>query len=357
MSLALIPLVWNQNWLLQGLERMGLVSVGQALRMATLVAGVLLFVRGPDDLLRVGLTEIVAAGVLGGYFVFLQYTLKIPIHLSLNLKEIFRLIRRGFSIGLSQIIWALNQYLATLMVAVLVGGTAVAWFAAAHRIVNALVGFSAIYHFNLFPAVAERLKISKASFDELARPSFRVAAWGGIGIALIGTLAAERISVLVFGSEFREAGLSMAILMWCVPITLLGGHARWALIAIEQQRYVAIARACGLITTIVAGLLLIPKYGAVGGSLTMLTSYMVVWLVAQVSGHMKIGRMPLVEVIRPALLAAATIYGVNSFSSSSMSAIAAGLLSFTVAAPLIDRALIRDMYRISNIKSGALDSS
>jgi len=354
MSLALIPLIWNQNWLLQGLERMGLVSVGQALRMATLVAGVLLLVRGPGDLLRVGLIEIVAAGVLASYFVFLQHRLKIPIRLSFDLKEISRLIRRGFSIGLSQVIWALNQYLSTLMVAFLLGGTAVAWFAAAHRIVNAIVGYSAIYHFNLFPAVAARLKESKAAFDDLIRPSFRVAAWGGIGIALAGTLAAERISVFVFGSEFRQAGLPMAVLMWCLPITLLAGHARWALIAIDEQRFVAIAHGCGVVTTILAGLLLIPRFGAVGASITMLASYTVVWLVAHVSGEFKIGRMPLAEIIRPGLLAAITIYAVSMLSGFSIPGIAGGLLFFAAVAPLVDRALIRDIQRISAIKSQPL---
>lgn len=355
MSLGLLAMIWNQSWLFQGLEKMGLVSLNQALRMIVFAAGVFLFVRNDGDLLTVGYVELTGAAAMALFFVMLQRHVGVPVGLILHPGTIISLIRRAFSIGLSQAVWALNQYLTTLMVAYLIGGAAVAWYGAAHRIVNALVSYSLVYHFNLFPAVAARLNHSPDAFQELVKPSARITAWGGIAVALAGTLLAKPICVFVYGENFAEASLSLAVLMWSLPLTLMSGHGRWALIAVEKQRYVLTAQSGGAITTLIAGFILIPRFGPVGASMAVLCSHAIVWLIAHTFACREAGKIPgLSAVVRPAFLALVTVYGCDYFSEFSLLGVAAGLLFFTVMAPLLDNTLLGDFSRLIRIKNQTL---
>ncbi|GEM_PF-2218857 len=76
----------------------------------------------------------------------------------------------------------------------MVGGAATAWMGSAHQIVNAIITFSMVYHFNLFPAVSYRLHHSALAFNKIVWPLFRVTAWAGIFIALVISLFAEWVS-------------------------------------------------------------------------------------------------------------------------------------------------------------------
>ena len=61
------------------------------------------------------------------------------------------------------------------------------------------VSFSLIYHFNLFPMLAKRLKSSHQDYLALVKPSFTITSWAGIGAALAVTLFAEPISTFIYG--------------------------------------------------------------------------------------------------------------------------------------------------------------
>lgn len=355
MSLGLLAMIWNQSWLFQGLEKMGLVSLNQALRMMVFAAGIFIFVSDDLDLMKVGYIEITGAAAMALFFILLQRHVGVPVGMILDPRTIITLIRRAFSIGLSQAVWALNQYLTTLMVAYLIGGAAVAWYGAAHRIVNALVSYSLVYHFNLFPATAARLNHSPEAFQELVRPSARVTAWGGIAIAVAGTLMAEPICVFVYGETFSQASLSLAVLMWSLPLTLMSGHSRWALIASENQRHVLSAQSGGAITTLVTGFFFIPHFGPVGASMAVLCSHAVVWLIAHFFACREAGRIPgLTAVLRPALLALVTIYGSHYFTGFSVLGMVGGLAFFALMAPIVDNALLGDFSRLIRIKNQAL---
>jgi O-antigen/teichoic acid export membrane protein len=60
-SIGLFAVPWFQRWLFQGLEMMDWVSLGQVIRSAVFCLGVVIFVRGPADVLAVGQIEIMAA--------------------------------------------------------------------------------------------------------------------------------------------------------------------------------------------------------------------------------------------------------------------------------------------------------
>lgn len=351
-AFALFGIVWNQSWLFQGMEKMSVVSLNQALKMVFYFVCVVLFVKSPDDLIKVAYIEVASAAVMAFYFLVIQRGLSVPIGIRINPQIILKMVKKAFAVGASNVIWALNQYLPTLIVALMVGGAATAWMGSAHRIVNAIITFSMVYHFNLFPAVSYRLHHSALAFNKIVWRSFRVTAWAGIFIALVISLFAEWVSFIVFGENFVEAALPMAVLIWSLPLTLLNGHARWALIAKDKQRYVCYAQLAGTVTTVVVGLLLIPSYGPSGGAIAMVFCSGMVWLVAHMYASKLVARIPSIDIAwRPFFIALMILFLVQFFGDDSMIASIVGIVLYLGLAPFIDKTLIGDMHALSKIKN------
>lgn len=350
-SLGLLAIPMRQQWLFQGLEMMEWVALAQILRMSTFALGVFALVRSSEDLLKVGLVEVAAALSVALYFFIVQGRKITAFRPTLHPRGLGNLLREGISIGLSQIVWALNQYVPTLLIAFLMGSVEVAFFGAAHRIVMSLATFSWLYHFNLFPAVSKTLADSDEAYQRLVGPSFKATAWGAIGLGLGITLLADTLCAFIYGDAFVTAGKTLAILVWTIPLTFFSGHARWALIARGEQRFVLYAQVAGAITTLVAGSWAISKWGAVGGAIAMVLSAAIVWIVAHVAARRKVAQIPfLFASARPALAAMAIGFGARQIDASPwITAPCAGLL-FLMVAPALDWNLVGDLRRLASAK-------
>lgn len=355
-ALGLFGAPFIQRWLLQGLDRMAWVSGAQALRMAVFLAGVLLLVRTPEHLLRVGAVEVAAAAAMALYFAAVQRLhVGIPLRLDFDLAPLRRLAREAAPVGAGQGVWALNQYLPTVLVAMLLGGEAIAWFGGAHRIVLSLGTFVWLYHFNLFPSLARSTGVSREAVGALVGPSFRVTAWLGVTAALVLSLWAAPLVRLAFGAGFEAAAAPLALLAWVLPVSLLSGHARYALIAAGHQRLELGAQLLGAVATAAVGLVAIPLLGPRGGALAMVLSAAVVWVAAHRATVRHVAPLPFLGPLwRPALVAAAAGAGAGAALASPWAAGAAAGGACLLLAPLVDPGLARDLRLLAGAKSGPL---
>ncbi len=349
---SLIFAPWIQRWLLQGLDLMGWVSGAQALRMAVFAVGVVAVVRGPDDLLRVGMVEIGAAASMALYFLAVQGARVAPLRLSFELGGLRRLAREALPVGAEQLVWAANQYLPTVLVAALLGGADLAWFGGAHRIVLSLGTFVWLYHFNLYPTLARSAGEGRGAVIALVEPSFRVTAWASIGLALGLSLLAGPITRIAFGPSFGAAAQPFAVLVWALPLGLLSGHARFGLIAAGEQTRELGAQLVGAAVTLGVGLVAIGAWGPAGGGVAMLASNLAVWAVAHRAMRAHVAAIPaLGPVWRPALAALVSAGAAWLLLPHHGWLLAAGAGTvYLLGAPLIDRRLLRDLGRLAGAK-------
>ena len=350
-SLALFAMPFNQQWLFQGLERMTWVSLGQALHMFVFMLGVVLFARHSDSLLMVGAIEIVAVASTAIWFVYLQYRLPLPLRLSFDKPALVLLVRHAFPVGAGKIVWTLNQNLPTVTVALLSSAVEVAWYAAAVRIVNALLSFSMIYHFNLYPSVVSRLQHSHASFLVLCEASFRLCAWAGAAVALYISLIVEPLIVFAFGESYAIASTPLVILVWTVPVMLLSSHARWALVASNRQQYVLYSQIGGVVVGVLACLLFVPSLGATGGSIAMLLSSLAVWALSHRYASQMIGPLPLVSSLLPLVLSLFIAAMRNSLGISGWGTSTLYVVVFLLLVPVFDRKILDSIRTLVSIKN------
>jgi O-antigen/teichoic acid export membrane protein len=244
----------------------------------------LLFVRGPDQLLHVGWIEVAAAALMAAYFAAAAHHHGSAAPPRFRRESMASLVREALPIGGSQLLWSLNLYLPTLALAGWLGSQAVGYYGAAHRIVFALGSFVWLYFFNLFPVLVRATR-DPGAFRSLTAHSFRLAAWAGTLVAVTLSLLATLIAEVAFGTSFAAAGRPLAMLVWVLPVTLLSGHARFALIASGNQTLEMLAQGGGVLATLLLAALLIPAWGPSGAALSVLGSAVVVWGLAQRSAR------------------------------------------------------------------------
>lgn len=345
-SLLFAP--WLLNWLFQGLNRLLWVPIAQLVRMGTFAALVVLLVDGASDAWMVGASEFAAAAAMAGYYLAAQaLTVGVP-KLGGPRTELRKLAVEALPVGASRILWALYQYLSTWLVALLVGGIAVAWFGAAHRLATSLGSFVQLYHFNLYPQLVEAVGQGQERVDALMRPSFRVTAWVGILGGVAGSLVATPLCALLYGEPFAASGPAFALLVWTLPISLVASHARFALIAGGHQRAELAANAAGAAAALATGVALVPFLGAEGGAIAMLAGALATWAVAHVAAQRRVGKLPHIgPLLRPALAgavaAAIALAAPLAGPLAAWQRMGVAVVVYVGLALLLDRALVRDV--------------
>src|SRR5262249_12259009 len=141
------------------------------------------------------------------------------------------LLCQAAPIGLTQVMWGLKVYLPTIMIGLMVGGEAVGWFGAAHRIVIALHSFVWMYFVNLYPSISRCTQQSSHSLQDLIGKSLQLTSWCAIFIGVVGILVAKALLTFVYGSQYEEAAPAFQTLIWLVALTLMSSHYMYTLIA------------------------------------------------------------------------------------------------------------------------------
>lgn len=349
-SLLFAP--WNQDWLLQSVEMMSRVALAHMLRVLVFAAGVLLLVHGPTDVAAVGMAELIAAGFACAWYVGLQNARVTPFRLFVSAREMLSLVREGAAVGASTLVWAAAQYMPLFLIGSLVGGAHVGWYGAAQRIVTSIAMFGFVYHFNLYPALARAATVRGAAFGDLLRLSFRVTAWASIGAGLALMLAAEPILSTIFGARFAAAASAFALLVWCIPVMFLSGHARGALVIIGAQSQVLYAQIAGLVAVVAAGVPLVKLSGEMGAAAAAVAGCIVVWLYSHLAALRRAAPLPSIALIaRPLALALGCAAAAQWLDAGPLARTLVGIALYALTAPWIDRSLIPDLVTLAHAKA------
>lgn len=351
-ALSLLASPWLLDWLLQARNMMGGAAIAQLLRMVIFALGVAIFVKGGEDLLWVGWSELAAVTLTAVYYLWLQQTYITPIRLRFTWSEVGDLFRQGLGVGGGQTIGAVNVYAPLMLVANLADVEATAWFGASHRVVASLSTFSLLYHFNLYPVLAHKLAGPSEDLDRVVRASMKVVAWISIGGALALTLLRSVLVEAVYGDAFVGAATTFGILVWYLPATLLSGHARWLMIAANGQRYVFFAQLIGALTTVIVGVPLVTTFQAEGAAIAMVAGSIAVWISAQLFALLRVRRADgTATTVLPALWALIVGIGASQLSLTPWLVATAAIVAYWGAAPLLDRRLLADLRHLAAAKS------
>jgi O-antigen/teichoic acid export membrane protein len=127
----------------------------------------------------------------------------------------------------------------------------------------------------LFPTMSRLADTSSSSFEKNYEKTFRFLLMISLPIAMVTTVLAEKIILLLFGESFKEATISLQILIWAIVLTFLDALLLNVLISLNKQRILSFIFPFVFLVNLLLDLILVPLYGYVGACIGSLAAYMV----------------------------------------------------------------------------------
>ena len=290
------------QWVFQGLDRMHWVAISSVLRWSIFAGIILLFVKRPEQVWMVPITELIAIGftVILNLGVFL-YNFR-TVWKDFDFSIIISLLKQAFPICLTQLMWGLKIYLPTVMLGLLIGGEQVGWFGAIHRIVIALHAFVWMYYFNIYPSISRCTQQTPDTLQKLVGKSLQVNCWAAVFITSTGILFASQLISIVYGPQYAEAAIGFKFLIWLLTFALISGHYMYILIAYNKQWLELISAICGALVSIILNVLLIPRFGFIGATWAVLGSEIFIWTLNYYFVRREVAHIPFVRhLIKPVI--------------------------------------------------------
>jgi O-antigen/teichoic acid export membrane protein len=343
-GVTLFELPGMLGWVFQGCDLMRYVAVASVTRWAVFAGGVLLLVRRPEHLWIVPLIEVGAIGAAVAFYLR-AFTARFgSLGLGSDRGLVVSMLRRALPIGGSELVWACKTYLATVLLGVLAGAAEVGWFGGAHRVVVAAHAFVWLYFFNLLPSLARSTRMPLDELRSLMARSIRVTAWGAVIVGTLGTALAPEVIGLIYGPAYAEAGPVLRILIWLIPLTLVSGHYRYALIGYDRQTLEFVSTACGAGLNVVLNLLWIPRYGIEGAAWALVLSEILIWGLSYYFVRRTVAHIPCWrDVARPVASGAVVGIALYLLPVGNLWLAGAAVLAYALAASLIQPTIVPDI--------------
>jgi PST family polysaccharide transporter len=306
------------QWFFQAYDLMYWVATASIVRQLTFAVLMFAAFREGSPVILIGLFE-TASVVATGLFCMTvaRWRLHVPlVRPSLQPQALVRHLRQAVPIGLTELAWAFMWYFATVLLGLIFADESLGWFGASHRVTMALHTFVWLYFFNLLPSLSRCVGLPNHYLTGLVNRSMRLAAWTGMFAAISITLLSREVLSLLYGPEFTGGAEFLVILVWILPIALLSGHYRYALIAYGLQNQLLYCTAIAAAAAVLLGLTLVPVLGATGAAIALLFANALNFVLVYVSVRRKIMRIRVFRQLPyPALaglVAAFVFFGVST---------------------------------------------
>jgi len=163
----------------------------------------------------------------------------------------------------------INHLLATLFFRIDVtllqpmqGDIVVGWYTTAYKFIDGLVIVPSTFTIALFPIISRFAASARESLIRAYSLSIKYLTALSLPVALLTTVYAREIILLFGGTQYLpHAATALRLLIWFFPISCINQVTQYALIAIQQQRFLTRVFLIGVVFNLTANLVFIPLYG------------------------------------------------------------------------------------------------
>jgi O-antigen/teichoic acid export membrane protein len=275
---SLLASAFMLQWFFQAHDQMQWVALASIARQFVFAGLVFACMRARAPLVWIGVFEcasVMAVALFSLFVVKTRMRYGVPRIASVGrnvYQTLLKHLRQGVAIGMTELAWAFMWYFATVLLGLAFAHESLGWFGASHRLLMAAHTFVWLYFFNLLPSMSRSVTQPRRHLRDLVDRSLRFTAWAGLGVAFLGTALSKEALTLVYGPQFAGAGASFAVLVWMLPVAMLSGHYRYALLAYNLQDKLLYCTVASAILAIALGFLLVPLFGANGAAWALLAA-------------------------------------------------------------------------------------
>lgn len=154
----------------------------------------------------------------------------------------------------------------TLILSLVKTADTVGLYGAAYKIIDVLSSLPFMFAGIILPIMITTWRQNKEKFYKILQKSFDIMAAAAIPLVVGTQFLADKIIVLIAGPDFLEAGIILRILIFAIAAIFMGNMMAHAIIAIKAQKKVIWIYVFTSITSLVAYIILIPRFSYFGAA-------------------------------------------------------------------------------------------
>jgi O-antigen/teichoic acid export membrane protein len=264
----------------QAYEKMEYQSLGQILSSVLMFVGALFAISKQFDIIEfVSIYFVVNAIIVGYAFAVCSWKFVFP-KIEIDWDFWMSTIKEALPFGFTGIFVMIYYYIDTIMLSLMVpnANEVIGWYNAAYRLVLILLFIPSVYFASVFPVMSRFFKSSKESLIFTFERSIKYMLMVTFPIGVGTTLLADRIILLVFGSEFKPATIALQILVWSSVFIFVSQPFGNLVNSINRQIVEMKITAMGAVLNVVLNFILIPKFSYIAASATTVATELFVVL-------------------------------------------------------------------------------
>ena len=264
-AFTLLLVGMGTRWAHLGLEQSGRAALARVLSEAVAAVTIVTLVRGPGDLMRVPISQLLGEGV--GTLVLLRLLPPGAMRLRVRLRPtmVYTLLQRSWRLVLHAILGLATFNSDFIFLRVLKDSAMLGHYAVAYTLISFFLNLGTAYKMSLIPALT-RLRGEPAAARAVYDESMAQVIAGTVPICIGGILVAGPLILLIFGPSYQLSAAPLQVLLLMLPLAFVRSVSQGALMAEGRldQLLSTVTWAAG--TNVALNLLLIPRWGMLGAA-------------------------------------------------------------------------------------------
>jgi len=218
---TVIPVIITPDWVFTGLEKMRLNSIVKILVSVSCFCFILLLVHGPDDLLFVPVTYLIATliGLLASLHRLKTITGSWGFQVCPSLWIPY--IKKSFRLGITSYLIVAIASVDVIIIGFLLTTTEVGYYSAASRLILAIHTMLGLIVTGVFPAVTRTMEQRSDLIRELSPYIIMLILVVEVPGSLLVSVNADLIIRFLYGGKYLQTIPVLAVLIWSIiPVTL-----------------------------------------------------------------------------------------------------------------------------------------
>lgn len=256
----------------QAYQRMEFVTIGRVLNSVLLLTGALFVIGQGLSITAFASLFLLASVVTLGYNSIVSIWKFARPKIEIDLGFWKETLKQAWPLGLVGIFVTIYFWVDSVMLSLMQGDEVVGWYNAAYRVVLVLLFIPGAYFSSVFPVMSKFYVSSKESLKYVYEKSVKYMIIIAVPIGVGTTLLADKVILLIFGTEYSHSIIALQILIWSTVFIFVSQSFAHLFNSLNRQIIVAkVTGSCALLNVLL-NVILIPKYSYIGASIATVTT-------------------------------------------------------------------------------------
>ena len=267
--LYIIPFAFLLEWFFQGIQRMGAITVGRIIGMASYLLFLIIFVKSEKDILLTAVGWVVG-GVINSiilWLIFKKTGNKAKIKFSKF--NFIPVVKESISLSLASIIAGLAISFPVIYLGIVTTNSDIGIYSAAFKIIILFLTFDRVFNALFYPKIINCISNYPEKLEEIFNSILKIIVTFSLSVGLIEIVIGKFIITFVFGNLFADSIIIFQLLTGYFTFTLINSVFSYTIIGMNKENIYTIALTIGAFIFIIVSIVLYNYFSVQGVALAL----------------------------------------------------------------------------------------